>query len=280
MDTIGHLHPSAKSWDAEKYESGRPSYSTEAVTVIARNTNLLSFSSFGKRKVLVDLGAGTGKLTRVLGDFLAQNSNDKAGYKIVAVEPVQEMRDKLADIWATRCDDNSIELEIMEGSGGDELICKHIFAKSIAEQIPLPDKSVDTVIHRVLIPGGYLGLIWNVRDDSFPLIAQLDDLIGSYYVLNEPRYATMQWKRVFEDQLLFSPLQEQKVQGYVQKGTLQMMVDRFLSLSAIGSRPESEKTQIAGRFSSFFLSSKAESPDETELYEIPYKTMIYWTRKL
>ncbi|RUP45945.1 hypothetical protein BC936DRAFT_147536 [Jimgerdemannia flammicorona] len=146
MDTIGHLHPSAKSWDAEKYESGRPSYSTEAVTVIARNTNLLSFSSFGKRKVLVDLGAGTGKLTRVLGDFLAQNSNDKAGYKIVAVEPVQEMRDKLADIWATRCDDNSIELEIMEGSGGDELICKHIFAKSIAEQIPLPDKSVDTVI--------------------------------------------------------------------------------------------------------------------------------------
>ncbi|WP_380158064.1 class I SAM-dependent methyltransferase [Kineococcus sp. R86509] len=137
---------------AEAYERSRPSYPDEALDWLLPP---------GARRVL-DLGAGTGKLTRSL---VAR------GLEVVAVEPTPGMRGQFARVLP--------DVELLDGTG---------------EAIPLPDASVDAVlmaqawhwvdpdtaspeVARVLRPGGRLGLLWNVRDAGVEWIAQLDRLL-------------------------------------------------------------------------------------------------------
>src|SRR5919198_1330659 len=93
---------------ADAYERGRPEYSPDAVTALVRELGI------GPGKRVLDLAAGTGKLTRQLAP---------TGADLVAVEPVAEMRAKLE---ATRHD-----VEALDGT---------------AERIPLPNHSVDAVV--------------------------------------------------------------------------------------------------------------------------------------
>jgi SAM-dependent methyltransferase len=137
---------------ADAYERSRPSYPEEALDWLLPP---------GARKVL-DLGAGTGKLTRSL---VAR------GLEVVAVEPTPGMREQFARVLPG--------VELLDGTG---------------ESIPLPDGSVDAVlmaqawhwvdpdtaspeVARVLRPGGTLGLLWNVRDAGVDWIARLDRLL-------------------------------------------------------------------------------------------------------
>jgi SAM-dependent methyltransferase len=134
---------------ADAYERARPGYPGAALRFCL---------PAGARHVL-DLGAGTGKLTRGL---LA------LGLDVTAVEPLEEMRAHLPA--AARALDGS------------------------AESIPLPDAAVDAVlagqafhwfdqaralpeIGRVLRPGGTLGLLWNRFDDRVPWVAVIADIV-------------------------------------------------------------------------------------------------------
>jgi ubiquinone/menaquinone biosynthesis C-methylase UbiE len=138
---------------AETYERARPGYSDEALAWVAQRLPL---------KRVLDLGAGTGKLTRQLVAL---------GADVVAVEPGDAMRAVLERVVP--------EAETLAGS---------------AESIPLPDASVDVVtvaqafhwfrpdealaeIHRVLRPGGGCALIWNERDDDDPLVHALNEIL-------------------------------------------------------------------------------------------------------
>lgn len=145
----------ARSFDAAArlYAEARPDYPVQALAWLV---------PAGARRVL-DLGAGTGALTRQLVDV---------GYDVVAVEPSPQMGAELAAYVP--------EAELREGS---------------AEEIPLPDGDVDAVlagqafhwfdqaravpeIARVLRPGGRLGLLWNVTDDSVPWVHALENVTG------------------------------------------------------------------------------------------------------
>lgn len=129
---------------AQTYDRVRPGYPAGVVRWALGET---------PRRV-VDLGAGTGKLTRVL---LA------AGHDVVAVEPDPQMRAQLQAV--------SPEVRALAGTG---------------EDLPLPDGSVDAVtvaqtwhwldhdrasseLARVLRPGGRAVLLWNLRHDDDPL---------------------------------------------------------------------------------------------------------------
>ncbi len=139
---------------AGAYERSRPGYPDAAVGWLVRE---------GAHDVL-DLGAGTGKLTRALVE---------RGLEVVAVEPIPEMRESLAATLP--------EVRAVAGT---------------AEEIPLPDASVDAITvaqawhwvdaarateeaARVLRPGGTLGLIWNRRDDRIDWVAAVGDAMGS-----------------------------------------------------------------------------------------------------
>ena len=113
---------------------------------------------------VLDLGAGTGLLTGVL---LA------AGHDVVAVEPDEQMRAVAAERYSAA--------RVLAGS---------------AEDIPLPDASIDAVvvgqayhwftpqralpqIRRVLRDGGVFAPVWNVRDDRVPWVAAFSGIVGS-----------------------------------------------------------------------------------------------------
>lgn len=133
---------------ADAYEAGRPEYPAEAVAWMLEGTE----------GTVLDLGAGTGKLTR---GVLA------LGRDAIAIDPDAAMLARLTS-----------ELPGVRAEVGT------------AEEIPLPDASVGAVVlgqawhwvdvgrasreaARVLTPGGTLGLIWNVRDEREPWVAAL-----------------------------------------------------------------------------------------------------------
>ncbi|TFV56811.1 class I SAM-dependent methyltransferase [Mycobacterium sp. PS03-16] len=147
-------HPSLSfGAQAAAYERGRPSYPPEAIDWLL---------PAGAGTVL-DLGAGTGKLTTRLVE---------RGLDVVAVDPIPEM------------------LEVLTRSLPDTPALL-----GTAEEIPLADDSVDAVlvaqawhwfdtdravaeIARVLRPGGRLGLVWNTRDERLGWVKELGDIIG------------------------------------------------------------------------------------------------------
>ena len=151
MPISDHQHAvQARSFGAAavQYDQGRPSYPEVAVDWLL---------PVGARTVL-DLGAGTGKLTRRLVT---------RGLDVVAVEPSERMRGQLTRALPT--------VRALAGS---------------AEQIPLPDGAVEVVlvaqawhwvdvekavpeVARVLVRGGRLGPVWNDRDEREDWVAQL-----------------------------------------------------------------------------------------------------------
>ena len=136
---------------AAAYAVGRPGYPAEAVQwVLPTDPSLV-----------LDLGAGTGRLTERLLDL---------GVEVVAVEPDAAMRAHVPA--AARAIDGT------------------------AEAIPLDDGSVDAVvvgtafhwfdvpramaeIHRVLRPGGTVGLLWNLLDDDVPWVHRFCDILDA-----------------------------------------------------------------------------------------------------
>ena len=132
------VHPSASGFDtaAREYERGRPGYPEDAVRWLVESLRI------GPGTTVVDLAAGTGKLTRLLVP---------TGAGIIAIEPMAGMREQLAR--------SLPEVPLFEGT---------------AESIPLSSACADSItvaqafhwfkakealaeIHRVLRPRGRLG---------------------------------------------------------------------------------------------------------------------------
>ena len=148
---------------AAEYERHRPEYPEEALRWAAEQLGLAP----GAR--VLDVGAGTGKLTRGLVAL---------GFELVAVEPGAPMLAQLRVAVP--------EAEALEGP---------------AEAIPLPDASVQATfagqafhwfdrpralpeLHRVIKPSGGLVLLWNWWNERDPLQRELGELIG--YAGHEP----------------------------------------------------------------------------------------------
>lgn len=164
-----------------EYEAGRPEYPDA----------LLDDLPLTAARTVLDLGAGTGKFTKMLAARIT-NLESARRPQLVAVEPVREMADRLAG--------RGLPVELRAGS---------------AEAIPLPDGAADLIccaqsfhwfdyepasaeIHRVLAPGGHLALIWNIRDERVGWVAALTKLFDRH-AGNVRRYASGAWRRILED---------------------------------------------------------------------------------
>jgi SAM-dependent methyltransferase len=251
------IHPSAAlgfQAGADAYERGRPSFPAEAVAF------LIEWLGIGPSTRVLELGAGTGKLTRQLVP---------SGASIVAVEPVPAMREKLEALVPG--------VQVLDGT---------------AEDIPVGHGSVDAVavaqafhwfdgrralaeIHRVLRPGGRLGLLWNARDESVDWSAELTRIMDPHRG-SAPRYATGDWQLAFEDTSLFGPLHERSVQ-YVERMVPDQVVDRVLSVSFIAALPDAQCRGVAERVRHLLVSH----PDLADRDEIafPYRTDVFWCER-
>jgi SAM-dependent methyltransferase len=205
---------------ADAYERARPGYPADAVLWLAGETPC----------DVVDLGAGTGKLTRSLAAL---------GHRVVAVEPLPEMLDRL----------RSAVPGVTAAAG-------------TAESMPLPDGSADVVacaqafhwfdhepalaeIARVLRPGGHIALVWNVRDERVPWVSELSDaMVG----------------RTGVDRGAVEPIERSGLFGEVEHATFEhtQAVDReglqalVLSRSFCAVLSEEERAPILGRIDALF----------------------------
>ena len=165
------------------------------------------------RRVL-DLGAGTGKLTRQLVAL---------GADVVAVEPGAEMRRVFARVLP--------DVELLAGS---------------AEEIPLADASIDVVtaaqsfhwfdrerslpeMYRVLRAGGGVALVWNEWYLEDPLVKSLDEVVDR---LRPPWRREPQWEHPLDDSSLFGN-QELQTFGHVRELEVESIVEFVSSMSAL-----------------------------------------------
>jgi SAM-dependent methyltransferase len=178
MGTKGvHRTAHAFSGAASIYEQTRPGYPPEVLSWIAQQLAL------GPGRRVLDLAAGTGKLTRGLVEL---------GATVIALEPVQGMRETLA-----------------RTVPGAQVVA------GVAQAIPLRTGSVDAItvaqafhwfanaesveeMHRVLRPGTLLAVAWNRRDLSDPLQAALDRIMAPLRS-DTPSGTSGEWQRVLEE---------------------------------------------------------------------------------
>jgi SAM-dependent methyltransferase len=226
---------------ADVYERARPSYPLEAVDWMVSQTRL------GPGRTVADVGAGTGKLTRLLG---------ASGARVVAVEPIAEMR-ALID-------------------GADEVL------DGTAENLPLADGAADVItvaqafhwfdldkalpeLHRVIAPGGSLVLFWNMRDLENPLQRGVEDLLRplrGYVVGQQEGY----WRGPLAESGLFGG----PVTGnfsYEQRFTTDDLCDRVASTSFVAAMDADEREELLARV-------HALAHDLAEPFPFPYLTEV------
>jgi SAM-dependent methyltransferase len=200
------------------YERGRPGYPPAAVDFLAARLRL------GPGRTVVDLAAGTGKLTRPL---LA------TGAEVVAVEPVDEMRAALPA--GARTVDGRAEAMPLTTASAE--------AVTVAQAFHWFDGDAALAeIHRVLRPGGALALVWNRRRMDEPLNQAIEELISPYRA-HTSSFHTGAWRVAFEGTELFGPL-EGRAFPNEQSLDADGLADRVASVSFIAALDEKERTNV------------------------------------
>ncbi|MFE2166069.1 class I SAM-dependent methyltransferase [Streptomyces sp. NPDC059447] len=252
------LHASSFGAAAVAYAEHRPDYARAAVDWALE-------AAPGPR--VLDLGAGTGKLTATLAAL---------GADVTAVEPdpamLAELRRALPRVRA------------LEGG---------------AEAIPLPDGSVDAVlagnamhwfdmavagpeIARVLAPGGVLAGLWNVMDDGIDWVAGLARVSGSAAV--GPRDTPAAWRAETADMHLpktggaarfGSPAQADFPHG--QRRTADSLVATLATRAGLLVMPEGEREAVLDRIRAF-LASRPETARGG--FTLPMRTAVLRVRRL
>jgi SAM-dependent methyltransferase len=236
----------------EDYERGRPGWPSEVVDI----------PGLQPRATVVDLGAGTGKLTRLLAPTFT---------RVVAVEPADAMRRLLVALCA--------EAEAVAGT---------------AQEIPLADASVDAVfaaeafhwfdddralteIARVVQPRGALVLMWNLpASPTEPSIAAVEEFLNerapndvSYdpLDLDGPQYTSGRWRRALVESS-FEPLQEARLPN-PQTLDRDGLVAFFASMGWIADLPDDERLPLLDEVRSLVADVE---------YRRLWETHVHWTR--
>jgi ubiquinone/menaquinone biosynthesis C-methylase UbiE len=202
---------------------------------------------------VLDLAAGTGKLTRLLAEV---------GADLVAVEPSAAMRSEFASVLP--------DVPLSEGT---------------AEHIPLADGSVDTVvvaqafhwfdaptalaeIERVLRARGGLGLIWNERDESVPWVAELSRVMQ--WDVRMPYRVGTDFRVVLDESGRFTPARRESFR-FEQELDRDGLCERVSTTSFIASMDAADRDVVLHAVRDLV----ADFPDR---FVLPYVTELFWCR--
>jgi SAM-dependent methyltransferase len=212
---------------SDAYERARPGYPHEVVAHFFDTAGITAASR------VLDLAAGTGKFTRQL---------HARGATCIAVEPSASMREVF-----TR---SVPRVPVVGGT---------------AEEVPVASATMDAVVvaqafhwfdpevalgevARVLAPGGWLGLIWNERDESDPMVAELTR------ISRWDRYAPYPVGRDFglaiDASGRFGPV-ERTITPFVLEMDRRTFVEQVASRSYVQVLPDTEKADLLGQVTEF-----------------------------
>lgn len=134
-------------------------------------------------------------------------------------------------------------------------------------------------IHRVLVPGGKLGLVWNKRDYSVHWVKEMHEEIvfPIYTQTNTPNQRTFEWKRVLEKSDKFGPIECDETFKFEQTfSTCEEVINRTMSTSVIQAKSEVEKEVIKDKLK--LLLQKHEVDQQNEIV-LPYVVSMYWCER-
>lgn len=239
---------------AEEYEQGRPSYAAGAVELLVREL------AIGPGTTVVDVGAGTGKFTRLLVP---------TGARLIGVEPVAQMREVFARVLPG--------VEVVDGT---------------AESLPLPDASADVVVaaqtfHWVDGPaavaeaarvlrtggGGGLGLVWNSRDTSVPWTRAIKELMDRV-AGDAPRYgnaAAGGWQVAVAEHGGFGEVERAEFR-HDHPMTPATVRARVASTSYVSALPDDEREAVLREVDAIVAPLG-------DTFAEPYVTEVFWCRR-
>ncbi|MBW3626427.1 MAG: methyltransferase domain-containing protein [Actinobacteria bacterium] len=246
----------ARGYEAggDDYERSRPGYPDAAVDLVVQELALPRDSR------VLELAAGTGKLTRMLVRRVAG---------VIAVEPVPAMRRRLAGA-----------VPSVPAVG------------AVAEAIPLADDSVDGVvvatafhwfrgqeaveeIARVLRPRCGLGLLWNNPDRSTSWVADIWSVVDEHRG-DTPGNLDQTWRTSFREDGPFQALQEQAFAHEVEMAP-DDLVARVASVSFIAALPGTERADVLERVRTIIATHPELAGRPT--FPLPYRTSVFWCRR-
>ncbi|MDR9879363.1 class I SAM-dependent methyltransferase [Pseudomonas allii] len=252
------VHTSAQqgfSTQAVTYAQGRPDYPRQLTGWLADTLRISAQSS------VIDLGAGTGKFTRLLSTLAPT---------LIAVEPVAAMGAQLTKLLPdVRLLNGTAESISLPAASADAVVCAQAFHWFSTE-------AALAEIHRVLKPDGRLGLVWNVRDESVDWVAAITDIITPYEG-DTPRFHTGRWRDAFSGKYFSQP--EVTCFPYSHVGSPQeVIMDRFLSVSFIAALADEPKARVTAQLQALIDTHPALKGRDTVAF--PYQTQAYVCHRL
>jgi SAM-dependent methyltransferase len=241
--------------EADAYDRARPSYPPDAVAWFAEHLRIRP------GRTVVDLAAGTGKLTRLLAPL---------GSDLLAVEPVPGMA------------------RVLHGS-----LPAVPLASATAEAMPFSAGSLDAVtvaqafhwfdadrafaeLHRVLRPGGRVGLVWNARDRTVEWVNEVWSIMDRVEK-RAPWRAHEQWHdSAFGERAGFGPLHEATFR-HEQNQSPEIVVERVRSVSHVAVLAAVEQQEVLDEVGTLLASH----PDTRgrDFLTIPYRVDAYWCER-
>ncbi|CAL1538567.1 unnamed protein product [Lymnaea stagnalis] len=250
----------------KNYDANRPGYSEETVDLIASTIKTLSseISTHTLKYDVLELGAGTGKLTELLIKKLPQK------IRYFATEPSENFLEVLTE--------KKLNVDV---------------GVSAADDIPLPDASVGSVvcaqcfhwfaeekdiasIRRVLVPGGRLILVWNVKDFSRDWMQAFYDqrLEVLKRVGESPKYwvNSEEWRRNIDICSSFKLSDQHSLPGINFGGGLEKVLSNLTTVSAYNMLGAEERDAYVDQLRKLLT----EWPGlDLESMEIPFTTELY-----
>ncbi len=229
---------------AGAYERGRPGYPREVVEWVAKVAGIGPFS------IVVDVGAGTGKLTRSLAE---------TGARVIAVEPLAEMRELLR----RHCPG----VEVVDGTAGatglgDGLADCVTVAQALhwfASPEPLAS------LAGLLRAGGHLAVLWNRRLAEQPVQARLRRLLEHYQGATAAATRACGWRSLLATSQFFEQVDEMHAYHALVVDR-QGMVDHVSSYALVSNLPEAERAELLAQAVSLVPDRQVELDFMTDAY--------------
>ena len=204
---------------ATAYERARPAWPEEAAQWLVPDG----------AELVVELGAGTGKLTRAVAAL---------GTRVVAVEPDPRMLDVLRGLGLEGVDGSAEAIPFDDGVADAVVAGSSLHWFDLEQALP--------EIRRVLRPGGRLGFGWNHRDDRQPTVARMGETVyASQARRRGPRWRSREWGAELAASGLFRDV-EHELFEHVHELPREALDDHLLSYSGVAALSEDERVRVVG----------------------------------